>query len=84
MRKTANVSSIYGPIKVELFLCDGPNCSHCNQEDHMVNWLRLSHQGIQALTYSQSPDDMDFCSLECLGKALDAMRGIPEQEAPNA
>lgn len=75
--KTAKVPSIYGPVPVELTLCDGPECSTCVLDQYMVGWYQLSPNGISAATMA-SPvglDPLDFCSLECLAKAVNMMTG---------
>lgn len=74
--KSAKVPSIYGPVSVELTLCDGPECSTCVLDQYKVGWYRMSPQGISAATFSSADlDPLDFCSLVCLKKAIDMMTG---------
>lgn len=75
MKKPVNIPSMYGPVKIELTLCDGPECTNCNQEDHMVGWYKLETQGISVTMTASPPDEMDFCSMECLRKAASIMTG---------
>lgn len=54
-----------GPVKVDLIVCD--QCGKRSQEEMMLNWYKLSHQGIEARTMAQGHwTDMDFCSIDCL------------------
>ncbi len=75
-KKDAKVPSIYGPVDVELFLCDGPECSNCVMPKAMVGWLVLGYQGVAAPTMGSMPDAMDFCSFGCLTRALQEMGQI--------
>ena len=73
--KNTKVPSIYWPVDVTLFLCDGPECTNCALKEYMVGWLVMGPQGTVALTMGSIPDAMDFCSLLCLKTALDMMTG---------
>lgn len=73
MKFTSKIPSEFGPVDLELFQCD--NCSRKVQEPHMVGWHLLSPQGIQVTTMASLPGDLDFCSLECLLKAVKTMTG---------
>lgn len=74
--KTVKVPTQFGPLDVSLKTCDGPTCSTMVQEPYMVQWLKISPQGLDAPTMGGGPPDpMDFCSLTCLDKAVALMMG---------
>ena len=66
---------MYGPVEVDLTLCDGPECNNCVQDCYMVGWQSLGYIGTETHTMGSMPDNMEFCSLGCLKKALDLMTG---------
>lgn len=74
-QKTAKVPSIYGPVDVDLYLCDGVECTNCCQEDLMVGWYTLEPKGSTVRTMGSIPDPLDFCSLDCLSKVVRMMTG---------
>lgn len=51
-------------------MCDAPECTLASQGATAVNWLQLSTIGIVIKTMQDNPDDMHFCSVECLRKAV--------------
>lgn len=74
-QKTAKVQSIYGPVGVDLYLCDGVECTKCSQEEFMIGWFRLEPLGTTVRTMGSVPDPLDFCSLDCLSKVVRLMTG---------
>lgn len=74
-QQTVKVQSVYGPVEVDLYVCDGVECTaHC-QEDLMIGWYRMEPLGSVVRTMGSIPDPLDFCSLGCLGKAVQMMIG---------
>lgn len=75
-QKSLDLQSQYGPVQVELHVCDGPACTAVSQPRLMLNWYRVKVQGQQIATLGQAiPDDSDFCSTECLSAYLTAATG---------
>lgn len=66
MRKLTRIPSNYGPVDIELVLCDNSDCQSVAQEQYTVNWFHVSTLGVEAPTMGGYLADTDYCSIKCL------------------
>lgn len=71
MKKTVQIRTEYGTVELDVTYCDGPDCTSRGILQYLVNWWKVTSQGVQAATFGEMfIDDMDFCSKSCLKKVL--------------
>ena len=75
MKKTAKVSTEFGPVDIDLTQCDGVGCTSCMQTAFLMGWHKLEPLGMEVAAFGQLPGPLEFCSLTCLIKTVGQISG---------